>query len=262
MATGTFNKNEKEVKDAIWSLSDPGVGTLSVEKGTKVTFTASAVGTSKLYAEVGTVKGEATIEVYFPVLTRITVTGNVVIENEDEAFYYAVGYDQYGTVIEIDPATLTWSQELEDLGTLSPTSGALTTKLTAVAGDFENKVGKIVASVGTISGKIDVVVIPINVVDHIIIDPPSSTVDSGGTYTYTVIAYNDVDENEDNELDVSGFDITWGADAEIGSIDVDGVLTAVETTEDLTGKVYASITINGVEYTAEGDVTVEAPTEE
>lgn len=153
VATGTFNKTEKSLKNAVWTLSDPEIGTLSADKGTKTTFTAKKPGIATLTAKEGTVEGTAQVFV---------------------------------------------------LGGLA---------------------------------RLDV-------------DPPTSTITSGGSYTYSAIAY----DHGNNLITIDQDSLTWEADEEIGTF-VGREFTAATVTEEVTGKVWVTLGETGI--IGEGFVTVE-----
>jgi len=154
VATGTFNKYEKDVKNALWSLSNPSVGTLSTEKGTKVTFSATTAGDSTLYAAIGTVEGTAEIEVYVPELTTIVALPEELEFTDGDTYdgFIVVGYDQHDREMDIDPDDIVWSADAQ-IGTFD---GWM---FTADLGDAtEDVTGTITATLGTLSDTIPVTV--------------------------------------------------------------------------------------------------------
>jgi hypothetical protein len=150
-----------------WTVS--GGGTIS----STGLFTAGATagGPYTIKATSGTVSGSASVTVYVPALTTITVspaTANVAVSTTKQ--FTASGKDQYGVALATQP-TFTWT--VSGGGTIS--SSGLFTAGTTAGGPFTVK-----ATSGTISGTASVTVY-VPVLTSITVSPTPVNVPTSGT---------------------------------------------------------------------------------
>jgi hypothetical protein len=200
-------------------------------------FTSGTVaGMGTVSATIGSIVGEADVEVLPGTLDRILVTPNSLSVNAGGmASISAIGEDQYGN--EITGIIYTWSSTL---GTVYPLGG---TALAVFQAGTVVGSGSVNVSCGSVSTEIPVSVLP-GALDSLVVSPSTAALVVAESRQFTVYGY-DVYGNA-----ISGLTVSFTVSAGIGSVNSTGMFTAGMATG--IGEVIAT----SGSHTAEASVTV------
>ncbi|MCK9306508.1 MAG: Ig-like domain-containing protein [Methanoculleus sp.] len=226
--------------DVAWTSSNETVGTID----TTGTFTALAAGTADVTATAENVTGEATVTVTAgtpaePVATSINVTPTTATLAINETVELsATVYDQFDE--ELPEAAVTWASSDETVGTIDEDGifTAVAEGTTTVTATAEDITGEATITVNA-EGPADPVATSIEV------NPLTATVAISETRQFTATV---LDQNDEP---MTGVDVNWtSSDEAVGTIDADGIFTAVAegtatitaTTENITGE--ATVTVS------------------